>query len=175
MFLLTFFKNIENLSLFLIYSLIFFYSLDFIPFWVHTLFYIPYLLPPSPRGCSHPNPNPTIPPPTQGPQLSRGIGASKLTESTPSSCVCVGGCLVDGLVSERSPGSRFASDQPQSAPLNPQEKSGGQGVCGKKGGEQTRTQGSVLYLNAICQSERQSYILQETKKLSDTLWPSKVH
>ena len=51
---------------------------------------------------------------------------------------------------------------------------GGQGV-GEKGDKQAGTQGSVLYLNVICQSEHQSYILQKTKKLSDTLRPSKVH
>jgi hypothetical protein len=50
---------------------------------------------------------------------------------------------------------------------------GGQGVS-EKDDKQTGTQG-VWYLNVIYQSEHQFYLLQETKKLSDTLRPSLVH
>jgi hypothetical protein len=32
-----------------------------------------------------------------------------------------------------------------------------------------------VYLNVFCQSDHQSYTLQKTDKLSDTLRPSKVH
>ena len=63
--------------------------------------------------------------------------------------------------------SSLAADWPQREALNPQENhssgSGGQGVTNKY-----RHKG-VLYLNVMCQSEHQTYILQKkTKKLGDT-------
>jgi hypothetical protein len=48
-----------------------------------------YLL--SPRWCPHPQPHPTMPSHSLGPQLSWGLGASSLTEARPGSpllCMC---------------------------------------------------------------------------------------
>jgi hypothetical protein len=63
-------------------------------------------------------------------------------------------------------------------PLTIHGRNQGSGTGGQESVKRvTSRQGhkGVWYLNVICQSEHKYYILQETKKLSDTLRPSKVH
>jgi hypothetical protein len=60
-----------------------------------------------------------------------------------------------------------ATDQPQSATLNPWEKSGswsgGQELA--RNDKQIRTQGSVLYLNVIFQIKHQTFYTEENREV----------
>ena len=61
-----------------------------------------------------------------------------------------------------------AMDQPQSASLHLQKKSGVPVTGGQGGGtddKQIQTQGSVLYLNVICQIEHQAFNTEENREV----------